>query len=135
MGDTILDKKQHIVYWINSAEHDLETAESLFSAAKYDWCLFLGHLVLEKALKASWVYHYGDELPPRTHNLVQLIRSTSLPADEELIFWLDQVNDFHLEVRYPDFKNAFYKRCTPEFAEGHLSKIKETFSWIKLHLK
>jgi HEPN domain-containing protein len=43
---------EHIKYWLNSADHDLDTAESLFSTGKYDWCLFLGHLVLEKGLKA-----------------------------------------------------------------------------------
>ncbi|MBW1738486.1 MAG: HEPN domain-containing protein [Deltaproteobacteria bacterium] len=41
---------EHIKYWLNSADHDLETAESLLAAEKFDWCLFLGHLVLEKAL-------------------------------------------------------------------------------------
>ena len=30
----------HINYWIESAEHDLETAKSLFSSEKFDWSLF-----------------------------------------------------------------------------------------------
>jgi len=42
---------EHLKYWLNSADHHLDTAESLLSAGKYDWCLFLGHLVLEKGLK------------------------------------------------------------------------------------
>ncbi|MFO8113691.1 MAG: HEPN domain-containing protein [Desulfosalsimonadaceae bacterium] len=130
-----MDQNQHIAYWLDSAQHDLEAAENLFFAAKYDWSLFLGHLVLEKALKAAYVLAHENELPPKTHNLVRLIQSTSIPVDEEMIFWLDQVNDFHLEARYPDYKNEFYKTCSFEFAEKHFSKIKETFSWIKSHLK
>lgn len=130
-----MELKEQIAYWLNSAEHDLETAESLYSSRKFDWCLFLGHLVLEKAIKAAYIYENQEDFPPKTHNLVRLMKKTALPADEDMIFWLDQVNDFHLEVRYPDFRNEFYKRCTAEFAETQFLKIKETFSWIKFHLK
>jgi HEPN domain-containing protein len=31
---------EHIKYWLNSADHDLDAAESLFAAGKFDWCLF-----------------------------------------------------------------------------------------------
>jgi HEPN domain-containing protein len=31
---------EHIKYWLNSADHDLDTAESLFAVGKFDWCLF-----------------------------------------------------------------------------------------------
>jgi HEPN domain-containing protein len=130
-----VEYQQQIDYWLNSAGHDLETAESLYSAAKYDWCLFLGHLVLEKALKAAYVMEHKNELPPRTHNLVRLIQETSIPADEDIILWLDHVTDFHLEVRYPDYKNEFYKQCTQKFADSQLAKIKECFSWIKSRLR
>jgi len=40
-----MNKNEHIKYWLESADHDLETAESLFQAEKYDWCLFIGHLL------------------------------------------------------------------------------------------
>jgi len=46
---------KHIDYWLNSADHDLEVAETLFQNEKYDWCLFIAHLVLEKTLKAFYV--------------------------------------------------------------------------------
>ncbi|WP_150112227.1 HEPN domain-containing protein [Desulfonatronovibrio hydrogenovorans] len=46
-------------YWLESAEHDLDTADSLFYSEKYDWCLFMGHLVLEKALKAVYVLEHN----------------------------------------------------------------------------
>lgn len=48
-----MTKEEHITYWLERAAHDLETAESLFQSEKYDWCLFLAHLVLEKSLKAN----------------------------------------------------------------------------------
>jgi len=46
-----MNVEEHVKYWLDSAENDLDAAEKLFSAAKYDWCLFIGHLVVEKTLK------------------------------------------------------------------------------------
>jgi HEPN domain-containing protein len=126
---------EHIKYWLNSADHDLDTAESLFSAGKYDWCLFLGHLVLEKGLKAFYVKDNENRMPPKTHNLVKLAEKTTIPLNAELKLFLDEVNDFNLEVRYPEYKQEFYKTCTKKFAEEYLNKIKEHYKWIKSLLK
>ena len=126
---------EHIKYWLNSADHDLDAAESLFSAGKYDWCLFLGHLVLEKGLKAFYVKDNENRMPPKTHNLVKLAEKTTIPLNAELKLFLDEVNDFNLEVRYPEYKQEFYKTCTMKFAEEYLNKIKEHYKWIKSLLK
>jgi HEPN domain-containing protein len=40
--------EEHIAYWIESADNDLSTAESNFETKHYDWCLFIGNLVLEE---------------------------------------------------------------------------------------
>jgi len=58
--------EEHIQFRIESAAHDLDTAESLFAAGKYDWCLFLGHLVLEKTLKAILAKKQSEKIPPKT---------------------------------------------------------------------
>lgn len=42
-----MTKKEHITYWCKSAQHGLESAESMFESERYDWCLFVGHLALE----------------------------------------------------------------------------------------
>ena len=57
------NKLRQIEYWVDSAVHDLDVAETLFKSGKYDWCLFIAHLVLEKMLKALYVkmlvsYHH-----------------------------------------------------------------------------
>ena len=51
-----MDIEEHANYWLDSAQNDLGAAEELFTSAKYDWCLFIGHLVVEKVLKAHFVY-------------------------------------------------------------------------------
>ena len=50
-----MTQEEHINYWLESAWHDYEVSESLFKSGKYDWCLFITHLVLEKTLKAVFV--------------------------------------------------------------------------------
>ncbi|OGV22888.1 MAG: hypothetical protein A2475_10420 [Ignavibacteria bacterium RIFOXYC2_FULL_35_21] len=47
--------EEHINYWIDAAESDLQVAERLFIMGDYNWCLYIGHLVLEKILKAHFV--------------------------------------------------------------------------------
>ena len=125
-----MTNEEHIKYWLDGAEHDLEAAESLFKSRKYDWCLFLGHIVLEKALKAHFVL-LNKKVPPKTHNLVKLAAQSKLELTEDKKLLFDEVNDFNLEARYPDYKNEFYKSCTKDFAEEYFTKIKENFNWLK----
>ena len=127
--------EEHIQYWVESEEHDLESAESLYLSGKYDWSLFIGHLVLEKVLKALYVRDNQNQLPPKTHNLVKLAENTNIVLTTEQNFFLDEVNDFNLEVRYPEYMREFYKKCTKDFAESYFIRIKEMFQWIKSQLE
>jgi HEPN domain-containing protein len=126
-----MTKDEHIKYWLKGAEDDLSAAESLFNAQKYNWCLFIAHLVLEKMLKAIFVLRNDNKIPPKTHNLVKLTELSSLDLTEEQLIFLDEVNSFNLESRYPDYKNEFYKKCDKEFTEEYLIKIKEFYKCLK----
>src|SRR3990172_6607217 len=128
-----MDKQQHIEYWLNSASHDLDVAETLFQNSKYDWCLFIGHLVIEKMLKAFYVRDTG-QLPPKIHNLPKLAERTALKLSDEQKQFLIDINDFNIEARYPDQKYNFYKLCTKEFAEEYFCKIKEIYKWLLLQI-
>ncbi len=130
-----MTKNEHIKYWIESADHDLDTSNTLFEAGKYDWSLFVGHLVLEKLLKAVYVQNNDNKIPPKLHNLVRLAEISKIGLDEDQKMMLDKINDFNIEVRYPEYKNEFYKLCTKEFAEENVNKIKELYRWIKSRIK
>ncbi len=130
-----MTKDEHIDYWLKSAKHDLKAAKSLFKSMRYDWCLFIGHLVLEKTLKAIFVHQNENKIPPKTHNLVKLAELSSLNLTDEQKIFLDEVNDFNLETRYPDYKHEFYDRCTKEYTDRYFSKIKEYYKWLKSQLK
>ena len=125
--------QEQVQYWFDSADHDLEAAEALFEKQRYDWCLFIGHLVLEKALKAVYARDC-QTIPPKIHDLTRLAEATKLTLTTAQKDFLDKVNDFHIEARYPDEKFAFYQRCTHEFADENLTQIKERYKWLKSQL-
>ena len=128
-------KEEHINYWRKSAQHDLESAEGIFDTGKYDWCLFVGHLALEKILKAIYVDRNDNNMPPKTHNLVRLVELSKVTIDEEQKFLLDKINDFNIHTRYPDYKLEFYKRCNAEYTKEYFGKIKVLYTWFNSLIK
>lgn len=46
------DVEKTVLYWFESAEYDMGVAEAMYEKAKYPYALFMGHLALEKLLKA-----------------------------------------------------------------------------------
>ncbi len=125
-----MKKEEHIKYWIDSANHDLETLDALYEANKFDWSLFIGHLVIEKLLKAHFVKNNENKIPPKLHNLIRLAEISGIELTEERKLILDRINDFNIEVRYPEYKNEFYKICTKEFTDEQIKEIKEIYKWL-----
>lgn len=72
-----------------------------------------------------------QEMPPRIHDLLRLAEKAGLILNEELTEKFDTFNSFNLEARYPDYKLAFYKRCTPQFTAKKFLQIEETYSWLQ----
>lgn len=130
-----MTKEEHINYWRESAQHDLESAEDIFDSGRYDWCLFVGHLALEKILKAIFVDRNNNNMPPKIHNLVRLAELSEIEVDDEQKFLLDKINDFNIQTRYPDYKLEFYKQCNTEYTNEYLGKIKECYKWLSFLLK
>ena len=120
---------KQIAYWINSANHDLDVAETLFQSGKYDWCLYIAHLVLEKTIKAFYVKNVG-KLPPRIHDLVRLANMARIEFAEETLEFLDAANTFNVSTRYPDEKLRFYKMCTHEFTKENFQRMKEIYKCL-----
>lgn len=122
-------QKRSVQYWLESAKDDWIAANHLFEKGDYSYSLFFGHLTLEKILKAIYVYRL-EETPPYTHRLVYLAESVSLTVNEEQLELLETVTDFNMEARYPDERFSFKKRCTKDFTERYLIRIKEVKEWL-----
>lgn len=123
-------KRDEIVkYWIDSSNNDYPVMESLFDNGHYAWALYLGHLVLEKLLKASYVKHV-DITPPRIHNLLKIAEDAGMNLSKEQKIFLDEVTTYNLRARYQDFKDRFHKMATKEYTEDSINKIKEFRQWL-----
>lgn len=127
-----MEKRDYIIYWTESSDHDLSSMDDIFSRAeRYDWALFVGHLALEKILKALWVKNNESDVPPRTHNLLKIAEGADLELNEKDKLFLNRVNSFNLETRYPEYKKEFYLECTREFAEKNIKDIRDFHKCIR----
>lgn len=46
------DTEKVFAHWIESSERDFKTMNDLYKTHNYSWALFIGHLVIEKLVKA-----------------------------------------------------------------------------------
>lgn len=126
---TTHDREDLISYWQDTAAKDFDTMINLFNSGDYHWSLFLGHLVIEKLLKALYVKN-KDVQVPRTHDLLRLSELAGIAASEQQKDALDRLTTFNISVRYPDYQQRFYKKCTLEFTRENLSLVKEMRLWL-----
>lgn len=119
--------------WISRSDSDFETMNNLIKSKDYHWALFLGHIVIERLLKAIIVKKAGTHAP-LTHDLRRLAKLSELTLDDEQKMWLDTISTFNISARYDDYKQDFYKKCTPEYAITWFTNIKTIREWIKTKL-
>ncbi len=127
-GNINVEKVQQ--YWFDSAEKDLKTMLHLFDSKDYHWSLFIGHLVIEKMLKAIIVKETNDHAP-FLHDLRRLGNMTRLDFSKSHLMWLDTITTFNLNARYDSYKQEFYRKCTHEFTTIWINNIKVLTEWIK----
>jgi HEPN domain-containing protein len=132
MGENI-DIEKIYNHWINTSDKDFSTMLHLFTCKDFHWSLFIGHIVVERLLKASVVKITSDHAP-FTHDLTKLAKLSGLSFSEEHLDWLDTISTFNMNARYDSYKEAFYRKCTPEFTNEWIEKIKFLQSWIKQKL-
>jgi len=126
-----LTKEEHINYWIHTAANDLLRADRCYSDKDYVFSLFCLHLALAKTIKALWVQSNKDNFPPRIHNLVKLIGETSVKLDDTQLIFLNDLNRFQMEGRYPDYTGKLYKECTKEFTFNLMQYGKQLQKWLQ----
>ena len=124
------DVQNTIDYWINSSDEDYKTMLDLFQTKNYGWALFIGHLVLEKLLKAYYVKIQGS-FPPMIHDLRRIGEKTGIVFDDNKLIAVETISQFNIRARYDDYKRNFFKRCTPKYTELWINNITEIRLWIK----
>jgi HEPN domain-containing protein len=120
-------------HWIEKSDQDYKTMIVLFNTKDYHWALFMGHLVIELLLKAKIVKVTGKHAP-FLHDLRRLAKISEIDFSDEQKKVLDTITSFNLNARYDDYKQEFYKKCTFEYTDYWINKIKEMRLWIKTKL-
>ena len=122
-----------VSYWREGAKYDLSVANAMLKSKKYPYALFMGHLSLEKLLKA-FVVKRTKAHAPFSHSLPYLAEKSGVKIPERIVDKLREFMEFHFEARYPDANKAFYKKCTKPYTVRRLKEIKEVFLWVRARL-
>lgn len=122
-----------VAYWLEQAEYDIGVADAMYQTKKFPYALFMGHLALEKLLKAMVVKISGEHAP-HTHSLPLLADKLTFEVPQEIKKKLARFMEFYFESRYPDKQKDFYRKCSKEFTKDNLKQIKEIFIWLKQRL-
>lgn len=111
------DWKETQSYWIDSSDKDFRTMNNLFKSKDYSWALFVGHLVIEKLLKACYVSK-RQEHAPMIHNLLKSCEGAGIEASQHQKEGLDIITSFNLSSRYDSYNRNFI-----DVALNHLLNI------------
>ncbi|MFW6103639.1 MAG: HEPN domain-containing protein [Bacteroidota bacterium] len=130
MNDNNINIDKVYNYWIEASERDFKTMQHLFKAKDFHWALFIGHLVIERLLKAI-IVRKTKAHAPHSHDLRRLAKITGIEFHKEHLDWLDTITTFNLNARYDSYKHDFYKKCTADFTTRWIDNIKALRKWIK----
>lgn len=119
-------------YWFTSSDSDYETMLVLYKNKKNTWCLFIGHLVIEKLLKGLYAKN-NPELPisPKIHNLILLSKKAKLEVPINIREKIQIINTFNISARYDDYKKSFDEKCTNDYTAKQVKNIEEVRQWLK----
>ena len=122
--------RDEVIEWFDQAEYDVDTAEAMFDAGRYIYCVYMCHLAVEKALKALVVKH-TEEMPPRTHNLIFLLKISNAKLSKLGEKYLAVLNTASVATRYPDQLHMMIEKYPPEIAGDYLKKAREVIQCLK----
>ena len=130
MDSNNINPERLISFWVAASDDDYETMIAMYDTKRYSWALFLGHLMIEKLLKAYHIKVNGTQ-PPYIHNLLRIAQGCKISMNDEQEFFFANVTSFNINTRYDDYKMTFQKKCTKEYTDEWIEKININRQWIK----
>jgi HEPN domain-containing protein len=116
--------------WFDSANYDLITAQSLLKAKRKVYVVFMCHLAIEKMLKGIFCARH-KKLAPYTHNLIYLVNLLALKLPEDILSFIETINDKSVPTRYPENIKVMEQKFSLKLARDYLKKTKDTLTWLK----
>ena len=127
-----MNSNDFMKFWFESADSDYATMKVLYNNKKNTWCLFIGHLVIEKLLKGLYAKNNPENtIPPKIHNLILLSQKAKLKVPIEIREKIQVINTFNISARYDDYKRSFDEKCTDNYTKEQVKNIEEVQKWLK----
>lgn len=129
-----MDNQDKYIYWLDIAEYDMQTAESMFNSSRYVYVVFMCQQALEKLSKGLYNFYIDDNVP-RVHNisfvLNSIVDTLDINIDEDTYKLFDKLAAYYIQGRYPLFKEKISQLVDEVEARDILEKSKEVFQWLK----
>ena len=128
-----MDLAEKFEYWRDSAQYDLETAQTMFMSGRWLYVIYMCQQAIEKLCKGLYLLYIDDNVP-RIHDINSIITkfADKLPKpvndDKRLLF--ARLSAFYLNNRYPDYKERLSTSLNREEAQEILDKSNEVFAWL-----
>ena|SRR5690554_1061031 len=130
-----MNNNEKYLYWLDTAEYDMATAESMFLSGRYLYVVFMCQQALEKLAKGLYIFYIDDNIP-RVHNINYVLRKVTDKIDtdinEDKMAFLDKLSAYYLQGRYPSYKEKISQLVDKDEAEEILRRSKEIFIWMKM---
>lgn len=122
-------KEKHLE-WLKQAEYDIGLAQYMYEGGHNFYAVFMCHLSIEKALKGLF-YKSSGEIPPKTHNLVHLLKDIANKPDEEMLKFIIKINSASVVTRYPEDLNKIRSQYPKNVTDEIIQHSKEVIEWVK----
>ena len=125
----------HVKYWQELSDYDMETAKAMLKSKRYLYVGFMCHQAIEKIFKAYYSKLTSD-IAPFTHNLSYLAKKGGFQDHftEEQIDFIDELEPLNIEARYPAHKERLLKSLTHKRCDEIIAKSEQLQQWIKKQL-
>jgi HEPN domain-containing protein len=121
---------KNVAEWLDQADYDLDTAKVMLKDGRYIYVVFMCHMALEKALKGLIVGVVG-EAPPRSHNLLQLVKISEPKLTVDQIAFLTTINTASIATRYPEELRHAVQHYSKNMAEKYFSQTEEVIKCLR----
>ncbi len=113
-----------------SSEYDFSTAKHMLETGRHIYVIFMCHMAIEKAMKAI-VAETTDKVPPKTHNLIYLIKLANLSVPQDMFDFIAKINNASVVTRYPEDFKRLLEDYPEDIAKEYLKNTEKVLKWLK----
>ena len=117
-----------------SSDYDFETARHMFRKGRYVYVVFMCHIAIEKLLKAI-VAEVVEKSPPKTHNLLYLIKEAGLKIPQHLFDFVAKINNTSIATRYLEDFRELLASYPKNVTKNYLRSAEEVLKWLRQNVR